>query len=69
MNVPEKGGNALGYPILTLFEKRFILQYTVWQVFVRDVYARCITGLAGGADAAYIFEEKFGVQDLIKVTK
>ncbi len=25
-------------------------------------------GLAGGADAAYIFEEKFGVQDLIKVT-
>jgi hypothetical protein len=33
-----------------------------------NVYALCITGLAGGADAAYIFEEKFGVQDLIKVT-
>ena len=27
-----------------------------------------VLGLAGGADAAYIFEEKFGVQDLIKVT-
>jgi hypothetical protein len=38
-------------------------------LYVPHVYALCFTGLAGGADAAYIFEEKFGVQDLIKVTK
>jgi hypothetical protein len=35
----------------------------------KSLYVWCVTGLAGGADAAYIFEEKFGVQDLIKVTK
>merc|ERR1712142_1119315 len=29
-------------------------------------YLATMAGLAGGADAAYIFEEKFGVQDLIK---
>merc|ERR1712142_579920 len=29
-------------------------------------YLATVAGLAGGADAAYIFEEKFGVQDLIK---
>ena len=27
-------------------------------------YLATLSGLAGGADAAYIFEEKFGVEDL-----
>ena len=30
-------------------------------------YLATMAGLAGGADAAYIHEEKFGIKDLMKV--
>ena len=32
-------------------------------------YLATMAGLAGGADAAYIHEEKFGIKDLMKVIR
>jgi hypothetical protein len=44
MKIPEKGGNALGYPILILFEKLFILDD-------KSLYLICMHGVLQGWQA------------------
>ena len=43
------------------------MDYISQKVAAYGQFDHVLIGLAGGADAAYIFEEKFGVQDLMKV--
>ena len=54
-----------------LHELFFFTKYTLLcsstNIFVFAGYLATMAGLAGGADAAYIPEENYGIQELMKV--
>ena len=55
-------------PILVL-NQQYVFSIILKQPFCTAYcgYLATMAGLAGGADAAYIHEEKFGIKDLMKV--
>jgi hypothetical protein len=56
----------LSYPkiILTLISMKTSHLTWNWWCYQKVWHRNFFTGLAGGADAAYIFEEKFSIEDL-----
>ena len=64
--VEAMGGNKLKHfnPVLALLHPQY--NFTYQNISGYSGYLATMAGLAGGADAAYIHEEKFGVKELMK---